>query len=117
MTNSNAKGKAAEREAARELSRLFPGWTLRRSQQFCGVAGDADLVGLPGVHIEVKRRERLNIHNAIQQATDDARARDTPIVVHRANNKPWLVTCQLDDLRTLAIKLYLAMAGEEDPAP
>lgn len=27
-----------------------------------------DLTGLPGIHIEVKRVERLNLHEAVEQA-------------------------------------------------
>lgn len=69
-----------------------------------------DLVGLPGVHVEVKRVERLNLWKAMQQAAADAdRFKDgMPIVFHRQNRKPWLVTMRLDDF----MKLY--GGGEHD---
>ena len=58
-----------------------------------------DLSGLPGVHIEVKRVERLNVAEAMQQATRDAqRFHDgAPAVFHRRNRQPWLVTLRLED--------------------
>lgn len=56
-------------------------------------------MGLPGVHIEVKRVERLNITEAMEQAIKDAqRFQDgAPAVFHRRNRHPWLVTMQLRD--------------------
>ena len=58
-----------------------------------------DLVGLPGVHIECKRVEKLNLYAAMEQAQRDAdRFQDgAPCVFHRRNRKPWLVTMQLTD--------------------
>lgn len=90
------KGADAERELADVLRRY--GYNIERggSLSFGAVP---DLVGLPGVHIEVKRVERLNIWKAMQQAVADAdRFRDgLPIVIHRMNRKPWLVTMRLED--------------------
>lgn len=54
MINSKQKGAAAERELARKLREY--GYDCRRGQQYCGLNGDADVVGLPGIHIEAKRR-------------------------------------------------------------
>lgn len=56
MTNSKNKG-------ARELSSKLKGYgyNTRRGQQHCGANGDADVVELPGIHIECKRVEKLNI--------------------------------------------------------
>jgi len=79
---SRDKGKRGEREAAGILSELF-GVPVRRAQQYSGNAGTADLVGLPGVHVEVKRRERGNVANWLDQAVDDAGDETTPMVVHR----------------------------------
>lgn len=58
-----------------------------------------DLVGLPGVHIEVKRVERLNVGEAMNQAIRDAeKFRDgIPALFHRRNRHPWLVTMRLED--------------------
>lgn len=55
--------------------------------------------GLPGIHIECKRCERLNVTEAMKQATRDAeRFHDgAPAVFHRRNREPWLVTMKLED--------------------
>jgi Holliday junction resolvase len=58
-----------------------------------------DVVGVPGVHVECKRVERLNIETAMDQAVRDAqRFNDgAPAVFHRKNRRPWLVTMLFDD--------------------
>lgn len=53
------------------------------------------MVGLPGIHIEVKRRERLDIYSAINQAKREAKG-VLPAVFHRKNDCEWLVTMPLD---------------------
>ena len=67
-----------------------------RSQSY---GEEPDLSGLPGVHVEVKRVERLNISQAMAQAVRDAeRFKDgSPAVFHRRNREGWLVTMQLSD--------------------
>lgn len=99
MTNSRAKGAAGERELAKKLREF--GVNARRGQQYSGANGDADVVGLDGVHIECKRVERLNIDNAMQQSINDARELELPVVMHRRNGKRWLVTMTLDDFMNL----------------
>lgn len=73
-------------------------------QQYCGSNGDADVVGLPGIHIECKRVERLNIEDAMRQAVDDTGVEILPFgeeiypaVFHRRNRGTWLVTMRLED--------------------
>ncbi len=92
--NSRQKGAAGERELARKLRDL--GYDCRRGQQYSGANGDADVVGLPGIHIECKRVERLCIEDAIAQAKRDAREGEVPVVMHRKNHCEWLVTMPLD---------------------
>lgn len=93
--NSREKGKKGELELARILRGY--GADTRRGQQYCGANGDADVVGLVGLHIECKRVERLNIYLAMQQAENDAREGEKPVVMHRRNREGWLVTLKLDD--------------------
>lgn len=100
--NSRAKGANGERELANLLKER--GYTARRGQQYCGANGDADVVGLEGIHIECKRVERLNIDDAMAQAVADAREGEVPAVFHRKNRKGWLVTMSLDDW----LKMYKA---------
>lgn len=93
--NSRAKGARGERELARVLRGY--GYDCRRGQQYCGANGDADVVGLPGIHIECKRGQRLNIDDAMLQAIRDRREGEFPAVFHRKNNGKWMVTMLLDD--------------------
>lgn len=98
--NSRNKGAKGERELAHKLNEY--GFQCRRGQQYCGANGDADVVGLPGIHIECKRVERLNIEDAMTQAKADARENEIPAVFHRKNNCNWLVTMELEEF----IKIY-----------
>lgn len=98
--NSRAKGAAGERELSHALTDLL-GVKTRRGQQFSGLEGD-DVVGLPGLHIECKRVESLNIHNAVDQSVRDAKVGEVPTVFHRKNRTPWLVTVRLEDLAKFA---------------
>ena len=93
------KGKRGERELAGKLSEL--GYPCRRGQQFCGKNGDADVVGLPGIHIECKRAERLNLYDAMAQARADKRPGEKPLVMHRKDRCAWLVTMSLEDWMAL----------------
>jgi len=93
--NSRNKGKRGEIEVAHLLQKY--GYETRRGQQFSGANGDADVVGLPGIHIEVKRVEKLNIENAVEQAVRDARGGEKPAVFHRKDRKKWLVTMPFDE--------------------
>lgn len=93
--NSRLKGAVGERELANVLKKH--GYDTRRGQQYSGLNGDADVVGLPNIHIECKRVERLNIHEAMNQSKRDARAGETPVVMHRRNRTEWLVTMTLKD--------------------
>ena len=115
MTNSRAKGKAGELEFSR-LCRA-EGYDVRRTAQYCGKTGEAaDCIGLPGIHIEVKRVEHLNIDDALAQAKRDAveAGRDEmPIVAHRRNNARWKITMDAADW----FKLYREWeAGRDIPS-
>ena len=107
MVNSRRKGSDGELELSNILKSR--GFQTRRGQQFCGANGDADVVGMPGVHIECKRVEQLNIHKAMEQAKNDAKEGEIPAVFHRKNRTKWLVTVNLDDF----IKLYRRSGLEE----
>jgi Holliday junction resolvase len=97
--NSRDKGKRGELELAHELEKY--GYNTRRGQQYSGANGDADVVGLPGFHIECKRVENLNIIKAMRQSVNDAKDGEVPVVMHRKNYQPWLVTLELKDFMEL----------------
>ena len=102
---SRNKGKRGEREAAKELNRLF-GLEARRAQQYCGEAGDADLIGIEGIHVEVKRVERFCLHPSHDQADSARKAGETPLVLTRQNGKSWVACCYLEDLPKLIERLH-----------
>jgi hypothetical protein len=103
--NSREKGKRGERQWRDELR--AQGYCARRGQQFAGGAESPDVVcdDLPWVHFEVKAVERLNIEDAMEQARRDSQAgvssnqssvKKVPMVAHRRNFRPWLVTMEAE---------------------
>lgn len=98
--NSKKKGKRGELEWASFCR--SQGYDCRRTAQYCGKTGDAsDVVGLPGIHQEVKRVERLDLSGAVFQAKRDCKPEKMPIVAHRRNNESWLVTMDAEDWFTI----------------
>lgn len=94
--NSRAKGARFERTLASKLREY--GYDCRRGQQFCGANGDADVVGLPGIHIEAKAQETMRLYEWISQAKRDSEGTGKlPAVFHKKNNAEILVTMTLDD--------------------
>ena len=110
MKNSRNKGAAGERELASKLR--YYGFETRRGQQYCGANGDADVIGLPGIHIECKRVEHLNLYNAVSQSKSDAREGELPAVFHRKNHCEWLVTMELDAWMEIYQEYFNNMKGE-----
>ena len=93
---SQRKGRGGELELCRILNDagfpVSPGAPVSYGQT-------PDLTGLPGIHIEVKRTERLNLNTAMAQAQRDALffQDGAPAVFHRQNRRPWMVTMKLTD--------------------
>lgn len=99
--NSREKGARFERTLAKMLrDRGYD--QARRGQQYCGANGDADVVGLPFIHIEAKAVEKLNLYDAMEQSKADSKGIESPVVIHKKNNKPVLVTMEFDTF----MKLY-----------
>lgn len=71
--NSKQKGARFERLLASKFREY--GYEARRTAQYCGNTGDAsDVVGLPGLHIEAKHQERMQLYDWHAQAKRDAAA-------------------------------------------
>ena len=93
--NSRNKGARFERTLASKLRDY--GYDCRRGQQYSGANGDADVVGLPGIHIEAKAVERMSLYDWMAQAKRDAAGSGKiPAVFHKKNNAEILVTLELD---------------------
>ena len=98
--NSREKGARFERALAAKL-REYGYSDSRRGQQYCGGNGDADVIGLPGLHIEAKAVERLNLYDAMAQSKSDAREGEIPVVIHKRNYHNILITMELSDFITI----------------
>lgn len=93
--NSKQKGARFERQLAGMLKEH--GYDCRRGQQYCGANGDADVVGLPHIHIEAKHVEKMQLYNWIEQAKRDSAGSDKlPAVFHKKNHAEVLVTMTFD---------------------
>lgn len=74
---------------------------MRRSQQFKGTPEAADLHGVPGLHFEVKRCERLRLYEALEKAESES-GDDCPVILRRRNGKRWVFIGYLDELVKLS---------------
>lgn len=92
--NQRRKGKRNELLLAHKLQEY--GYGARRSQQFAGINGDADVVGVPLLHIECKAVQKLNLDKAMAQSIRDAKDGEIPVVMHHKDRQPWRVTLDFD---------------------
>lgn len=105
--NSREKGKRGERMAAAKWRES--GFDARRGVQYRGEPDSPDVIGPPGVHIEVKFTERLHLWDALAQSKRDAGPDEMPIVMHKANGTEWVVIQPFDDW----VELYKANEWEK----
>lgn len=112
--NSKQKGKAGELEFAHECEKY--GFSkVHRTAQTNGKLEQslADCEGLEGIHIEVKRVEKLNIDDAMEQSIRDLETKKEkriPVVFHRKNRKPWKATMLFEDW----VKIYKVWLKNKD---
>ena len=112
--NSKQKGKSGELEFAHECQK-YGFENVHRTAQTNGKLEHslADCEGLQGIHIEVKRVERLNIDEAMEQSIRDLKTKKKkkiPVVFHRKNRKPWKATMLFEDW----VKLYNSWLSKQD---
>lgn len=93
--NSRNKGKKGEIELAQLLRNQ--GWMdARRGVQYSGLKGDADVVGVQGIHIECKRCQQVSDERWLEQAERDARIGEIPVVIYRRNHEQWKLLIRQD---------------------
>lgn len=109
--NSRDKGARFERTLAKKLKEY--GYECRRGQQYCGANGDADVVGLPYIHIEAKAVERMELYKWMAQAKNDANKGEIPAVFHKKNNCNILVTLELPDFMEIYKEYEASMKLKE----
>lgn len=92
------KGKRFERQVA-EILRDAGYSSARRTAQYAGKTPDsADVIGLPGFHIEAKAQEKMHLYDWMDQSVRDSEGTDEiPVVIHKQNRKPILVSLLLED--------------------
>ncbi len=109
-------GKSQQRKgrnAERELAKIFQGYGYDvRPGVPVSFGAEPDLVGLKGIHCELKRREHVDLSAALKQAAADAEkfGDGVPCVFHRGNRQNWRVTMALTDWLTL----YTAAGWKND---
>ena len=108
--NSKRKGNNGELEVAHKFQ--DKGFDARRGQQFSGLQGDADVVGVPYLHIEVKRTNRLQLDKAMEQSVRDAREGEIPTVISRKDNQEGRITLTLEDFMPIFMA-YVEEKGKE----
>lgn len=91
---SRNKGQRGEREVCHLLQPILDqsgsGWSLSRNLEQTQKGG-YDLVGVPGLAIEIKYVETLHLREwweqCVRQAGDDL----LPVLIYRQRRKPWRV--------------------------
>jgi Holliday junction resolvase len=92
---SHRKGRRGEQEIA--TAYRLAGFPAARVPNSGGLATKGDVTGVPAVHVEVKRTERLRIYEALDQAEAEAPAGHTPALHFRRSGSGWYVAVPLDD--------------------
>ena len=110
--NSRTKGAVGEREFAKLLRKH--GYEAERGCQHSGGKDSPDVkTNMKGIHWEVKRTERLHLHDAIEQSQRDAGEDEMAVVAYRKNRSDWMVIQPFDE-RVEMYKAWEAMQGERD---
>ncbi|MEI6446495.1 MAG: hypothetical protein WCO96_01290 [Actinomycetes bacterium] len=88
---SQDKGKRAERGFA-TLGRSCGFDEARRAAQLQAHGGfGADVIGFPGLHVEVKNQENLNIWAALRQADEGRQPGELAVVAFTRNRHPFYI--------------------------
>ena len=110
---SRDKGKAGEREIVKLLR--YYGYEARRGQQHRGGPGSPDVIhSVPGLHIEVKRRETFDLYGSLQQAQDEAADGEAPVIFHRRNGRRWVIVMDAHDFLQMMKKIPLVNADGDN---
>ena len=101
--NQRQKGARAEREFAHLLREH--GYEAERGVQHSGGKDSPDVkTNMHGVHWEIKRTERLRLHDALKQSQRDAGEDEMAVVGYRRNHDEWIVIMTFEEW----IKLFKA---------
>lgn len=105
MINIRNKGKSGEREiitlfiehmsaVEKQLGLTWhklPSMEVKRCSSQQADGGGSDIVGIPGIAVEVKRGETLNVNAWWKQCCDQAPGNLMPVLFYRKNRMTWRV--------------------------
>lgn len=94
MSGRKSRSKGAKGE--NDVAKILKGYGFEASRNRIGVTAQDILHDVPGVHIEVKRAERLELPAWLRQAERDAPDGHAPAVVFRKNSEPWRIVVPLN---------------------
>lgn len=114
MTGKGSRDKGARGE--RELAGLLKDLTGYDVQRGYVHAGEPDITGLTGIHVECKRAEKLQLRDWMSQAVRDSKKfKDgLPAVFHRKSHENWMVTMELEDWTALYREWSESFKKEDD---
>ena len=103
---SQRKGRRGEIELSEKLKEYGIHAEPGASMSF---GGTPDVTGLPGIHIEVKRRECPDVLAALRQAATDAErfGDGVPVVFWRKNRGKWIAL--------LSLESFMELYGKKEP--
>lgn len=107
--NSRQKGARGEREAAQYI-RNYWGVHASRGLQYQGSPDSPDVKQtMEDVNVEVKRTERFNPYQALDQACADA---EIGLVLHRRSGRQWIMVLHARDFPKLVASYCRAVGAE-----
>lgn len=116
MVNSIKKGKAAERNAGHHLAEALglPEKSITRSQQHSGKGeSSADIIGVEGLHFEVKHRKKIDLYASLDQAKRDAKNGRIPVAVLKKDYKKWVVVVEASQLKQFCELIFDAIKNSK----
>lgn len=120
---SRSKGARGELELIAIVHERFPSLQLQRNYDQAALGG-CDLLGIPNIALEVKRYQRGNVYRREwwQQACDQAKDSQIPILAYRFDQMKWQCVMPLEwladepivDLQKIAIMPFSNFLDELD---
>jgi len=93
---SRDKGKRGERDARNFVRKEWQAPNCIRSAQVSGSFSSDVMYGPDGIHIEVKFYKRIAACRWMEQAEEDAKEGEVPMVMFRENGGQWYVAMPFD---------------------
>ncbi|KKN67578.1 hypothetical protein LCGC14_0460330 [marine sediment metagenome] len=102
-TRSREKGKEGERVVANRFRDRWPEYCkhARRGLQDRDGIEHADVEGVPGLFIEVKKQKKANVRAALEQVKEACKDGRRPMVVIKDDKKPPFVVLTQDDFMAI----------------